>query len=682
MIGRTISHYRITTKLGAGGMGIVYAAEDARLGRQVALKFVSSDYAHDEQALARLRSEAKAASALNHPHICTIHDIGEDDGHPFIVMELMKGQTLRERLNQGPLKLLPLVDVGIEVADALHAAHHEGIIHRDIKPGNVFVTERGHVKILDFGLAKLTPTLTTSTTTDPSPHTSVTGVTHGTPAYMSPEQATGEVLDGRSDLFSLGVMLYECATGQHPFPGKTSAVVLAGILDRTPVSPLTHNPDLPPRLVEIISNCLEKDRELRYQSAADLRADLKRLRRDLDSGSVRAMERSASGTASSRHESMARQVVEPLTMVANAPSVSARSRRTSAVWILGTITVLAVIAAAVYIGRLRNPASTTADATPSAPVASEPPVAAPLPPPTVPASTPVTTDRQLALATASLNAGNYRAALTGAREVLALEPGNVAAERVRDQATAMLARFDNELADARRRLASGDLEGATRALERARAIDATSPTIAELGARLSDAFRTRGAAAPAVVHETAAEGRKSPVGSPPPPAPAAAAAVPLVPPPTPANVTAGPPPLPPPPADPVPVARPSEATARAEPPPVKPVSPSVDSDDAAIRQVIATYGRAIEGKDIRLFRSVKPNLTAEEERRLQDGFRAVTSQRVSLAIISIDRKGDQASAVIRRRDEIEAGGRKHATEARQVLTLARGNGAWVITEIR
>jgi serine/threonine protein kinase len=680
MIGRTISHYRITSKLGAGGMGIVYAAEDSRLGRQVALKFVSSDLAHDAQALARLRSEAKAASALNHPHICTIHDIGEEDGHPFIVMEMMKGRPLRERLNEGPLKLVQLVDVGIEVADALHAAHSEGIIHRDIKPGNVFLTERGHVKILDFGLAKLTQTLTTASTTDPSPHTSMTGVTHGTPAYMSPEQATGEPLDGRTDLFSLGVMLYESATGQHPFPGKTPAVVLAGILDRTPASPLAHNPDLPARLVEIISNCLEKDRELRYQSAADLRADLKRLRRDLESGAVRAVERSASGVSAPRRDSTSREMPDAATVAIGDSGSIAPSRRPTAAWVAGTVVLLAVIAAGVYLARPRTPA--TAGANPAAPAPSEAPRAAPPESggsPSTPAVVPA--GIQLALATASLNAGNYRAALTNAREALALDPDNAAARNVRDQAAAMLARFDNELADARRRLESGDLEGATRALERARVLDATSPTLAELNARLNEAFRTR-----ELPRETPADGQRTPpVGSAPPPAPAPAVSSPPPPSgpvPTPGTGTPVPPPPSLPSPDPAPVTKPAEP-ARPEPVPSKPpVGPTADSDDAAIRQVIASYGRAIESKDIRLFRSVKPNLSADEERRLQDGFRAVASQRVSLTIITIDRKGDQATAVIRRRDEIEAGGRKQSTDARQVVTLSRQAGGWVITEFR
>ncbi len=219
MVGRTISHYRITGQLGAGGMGVVYRAEDTRLGRPVALKFVSQDLTDDAQAIQRLRSEARAASALNHPHICTIYDIGEDEGRPFIVMELMTGRTLRERLLAGgALKAQQVLDVGIEVADALRVAHGSGIVHRDIKPGNIFLTDTGHVKILDFGLAKVTPTLLGSVTTAHSPDPTAAGVMLGTTAYMSPEQVTGEQLDPRSDLFSLGVVLYEAATGEHPFP--------------------------------------------------------------------------------------------------------------------------------------------------------------------------------------------------------------------------------------------------------------------------------------------------------------------------------------------------------------------------------------------------------------------------------------------------------------------------------
>jgi len=227
LAGETISHYRIVGQLGSGGMGVVYSAEDVRLGRPVALKFLTEDLAHSQQAIDRLRSEARAASALNHSNICTIYDIDEHGGHPFIVMELMKGQSLRERLAGKPLKIHQLVDIGIQIADALDAAYSVGVIHRDIKPGNIFLTERGQVKILDFGLAKLTSHFVNSGNTTRTPDPTVAGITLGTIAYMSPEQATGEELDGRTDLFSAGVVLYECATGRQPFTGKTSAVILS-----------------------------------------------------------------------------------------------------------------------------------------------------------------------------------------------------------------------------------------------------------------------------------------------------------------------------------------------------------------------------------------------------------------------------------------------------------------------
>jgi serine/threonine protein kinase len=674
MIGRTLSHYRITGQLGAGGMGIVYAAEDSRLGREVALKFVSSDFAHDEQALARLRSEAKAASALNHPNICTIYDIGEENGHPFIVMELMKGQTLRERLNHGRLKVLQVVDLGIEIADALQVAHTVGIIHRDIKPGNIFVTERGLVKILDFGLAKLTQTLTSSTTSI-SGHTSASGVAHGTPAYMSPEQATGELLDGRTDLFSLGVVMYESATGHHPFPGKTPAVVLAGILDRAPASPTVHNPELPPRLVEIISNCLEKDRELRYQSAADLRADLKRLRRDLDSGSVRAMDRTTQWSSSSRDNPRAFGT-SPTVRDGGIERVSAASLPTrtsrSSWFVLGAALVAALVAAAVWMWpRVTDePGGISA---PSAPAPSnDAPPAAP------PAAASAGVERQVALATASLSAGNYRAALATAREALALEPGNEAATKIRDRAVAMLARFDDEIADARRRLGGGDLEGAARALDRARGIDAASPAIIELNARLAAAFRAReNASTVAAVPATPAPQASAQASAQTPTAP------PIVTPPAVTSIVPAPRPVETPPVRPEPPPPPTREPAAA---PVErvptPPARSDESEDAAIRQVIANYGRAIEGKDLRLFRAIKPNLTAEDERRLQEGFRAVTSQRVNLTILSIDRTDNRATAQIRRRDEIVAGGRKQTTEAQQILSFVRAAGGWVIVDIR
>ena len=618
MIGRVVSHYRILSALGSGGMGVVYLAEDSRLGRHVALKFLPASWSQEPKALERFRVEARAASSLSHPAICAIYDIGQDGDAPFIVMEALRGETLRERIAKGPLKVGDVLDISIQLADALEAAHSQGIVHRDIKPANIFLGERNRVKVLDFGLAKLTssPSSLSSGADTPSPQRADSnqmtqpGTALGTVSYMSPEQARGEAVDSRTDLFSLGAVMYEMVTGSQAFGGSTTAVAYDAILNRTP-RPIAHlNPLIPARLEALIATVLEKDRDLRYQHASDVQAELRRIRRDLESGSLPG---SQSVVTTSRDSNPS------VTLAASIPP------KTSTRWLKKISVVaacIAVIIAAALFWRGRTP-------TPERPVTTtaEVPVGGtPTPPvaPVTPASPPI--------------ADPPRAQPPRAEPAPAAQVGPQPSPRPNQ-------------APARQPSPQSALPPPPLT---ATPFDPTQP---------EGAGRTPAPSPPVVV----------PVPNPSAAIPPAAEDV------KPQPSSATPPATAPAAPAPVQSAAPSPR-AVAAPEPARPAPAPVETDEAAIRRVIRTFEQAIETEDIALYRSVRPGLSPAAEAVVRSSFKQVDSQEIDIRIESIRIDGRTATARLARRDTLVTAGRRQIQNSTQTMRFQKTDAGWIITE--
>ena len=610
-------------------MGVVYLAEDSRLGRQVALKFLPASFSQEKKALERFRVEARAASSLSHPAICAIYDIGQDGDTPFIVMEALKGETLRERIAKGSLKVADVLDIGIQLADALEAAHEQGIIHRDIKPANIFLSDRNRVKVLDFGLAKLTASpspLSSSADTGPIDRTQDNQITQpgtalGTVSYMSPEQARGEPTDSRTDLFSLGAVLYEMVTGLQAFGGSTTAVVYDSILNRSPrpIAPL--NPLVPTRLEGVIATALEKERDLRYQHASDLQAELRRIRRDLDTGSLAVGQSIASAARAS--------MPPPPTTTSTFPARTAMHKLERASIVIAFLAVL--VAAGLFWRAQRSEISV---ATPTA----EPPSASTTQPPTPATTTP--------------------APATTTPAPAAETPAPAPAQ------------------DPRR--ASGQPAPAPQQPRPRPATPAETPT--PRGALPAPPAATPVPQSPAAGDAIPTPPPPAPL--PPPPATQTAETAKPVPAPAPAPEPAAAPPASVQPAPPPRAVAPPEPTPPAATPPAQTqAAPSVaESDDAAIRRVIQTYKRAIETKDIELFRSVRPNLTRAAETVLMNSFKQIDSQQIDLRVENLRIDGRTASAQIVRRDTLITAGRRQVQNSTQTLRFQKTDAGWFIAE--
>jgi serine/threonine protein kinase len=629
MIGRAISHYRVLETLGAGGMGVVYLAEDGRLGRQVALKFLPPEASRDETTLERFRLEARAASSLSHPGICTVFDIGDDGGSPFIVMEALKGETLRDRIKRAPIKVSDVLDLAIQLADALEAAHSQGIVHRDIKPGNIFVGDKNRVKILDFGLAKLVQPPDAATMSGDDQLT-VPGSTLGTVSYMSPEQARGEEVDARSDLFSLGTVIYEMAAGVQAFGGSSPGAVIAAILIRPAAPIMERNGAIPPRLEEIIQKALEKDRDLRYQHAADLLTDLKRLRRDLEintshsSATVLATPMDLVTLAPASRASMAkaasgsRASVAPAEPAGPTSIVPALPAERAPAWRLGVAAGAAVLLVAFGLAWAWRPQTESPAPAPSAQAQAQAPA---------PTLAPAAGAAAALPATSASEAASRSSAPPGVRTatVPATPPPQTASD-VRTSA-------------------------------------ATGPAAAGSQPITPAAGRA--------VHLASMESAATPV---PPPQIAPAVSAPVL-----SGVPAANASVPaPPPSAPAPGAPASRATS---PAPMAPPA-AAESDDAAIRRTLATYAMAVEKKDVSLFRSVRPGLSAAEEGRLRDSFKQIESQQVTLDVEDIRVDGRTATVRLSRKDSLVIAGRRQTQASRQVLRLEKAGADWIISEFR
>ena len=668
-VGDRLGHYDVTALIGEGGMGEVYRARDTKLDRDVALKVLPQAFTEDPDRLARFQREAKVLASLNHPNICTVHDIGEVDGRPFIVMEVVQGTTLQQQLTTGPLPPRQVIDLGMQLADALGAAHAEGVIHRDLKPANVVVNDRGHAKLLDFGLAKLNPSVQTGSDDQFGAPTieavELTGPRSaiGTVAYMSPEQARGERLDKRTDLFSLGAVLYEMVTGQRAFAGQSTAVVFDGILNRAPVLPADISQSMPARLVEIISNALEKDPELRYQSSADVLADLKRAKRDLDSGqstvagttSVSAAGPVRTGVSSAGTTHVPRGGVDAA--VTGSPQ-QVSGTRWVAVACGGSLLALLMM---FFVGPWRaGPERTEINA--------DDRVAA-------------LVQSQIALTTDSLARDDYQSAIAHADAALAMVPDEIEALRIHAAAQAALLRVADEPSATSGPLAAAPPQSADAS---ARIVPPSPPS-----PRRADPDPPGGVppAQPTPETQTARPEAPVPAAIPDPPA----SATPAVAPPiaaesvtgldavTPRARTETAQPL----AD-TPAERTPDADTRVEdtaPSEAPSDVPTSQDDDAAIREVLATFERAIETKDMTLYRSVRPTLSADEVSRVRAGFEAVESQQVDLRIVSIDVQGDQAVVRLSRRDTIQTGGGEQHRESNQTVRLTKMPEGWVIIQM-